>query len=72
MSFVNGLYHLLYQWQFDLTAARLVIEHFDPQGKATTKSLSLAINGRAGVCLLTAPLEVQLGSFTVDGIDNKP
>ena len=50
----------------------LLAEHFDLQGKHKTKSLSLAINGRASVCLLIAPLEVQWDSFTVDGADNKP
>lgn len=51
--------------------AVLTFEHFDPEGKHLTKSLSLAIIGRAGVCLLIAPLEVQWDSFTVDGADNK-
>lgn len=75
---LNGLYHLLYQWQCDLTAARLemdpvlTFEHFDPEGKHQIKKLPLAINGRANVCLLIAPLEVQWDSFTVDGADNKP
>ena len=71
---LNGLYQLLYH----LTATRLEMdpaltyEHFDPEGKRDTKSLSLAINGRASVCLLIAALEVQWDSFTVDGADNKP
>lgn len=51
--------------------AVLTFEHFAPEGKHLTKSLSLAIIGRAGVCLLIAPLEVQWDSFTVDGADNK-
>ncbi len=50
----------------------LTFQHFDPEGKHKTKRLSLAINGRASVCLLIAPLEVQWDSFTVDGADNKP
>lgn len=50
----------------------LLVEHFDPEGKRQTKSLSLAISGRASVCLLIAPLEVQWDSFTVDGLKTNP
>lgn len=49
----------------------LTSEHFNPEGKRYTKRLSLAINGRASVCLLIAPLEGQWSSLTVDGADNK-
>lgn len=45
---------------------------FWPRGETLTKSLSLAINGRATVYLWRAPLEVQWNSFTVDGADYKP
>lgn len=74
----DGSQHLLYQrrvpcqpltWRCDCV---VTFEHFDPEGKHKTKSLSLAINGCASVCLLIAPLEVRWDSFTVDGADNKP
>lgn len=49
----------------------VTFEHSDPEGKHKTKSLSLAINGCASVCLLIAPSEAQWDTFTVDGADNR-
>lgn len=78
LVFVTELERRLLMFFCSLSAPHLemdcvvTFEHFDPEGKCKTKSLSLAINGRASVCLLIAPLEVRWDSFTVDRADNKP